>query len=192
MAILVLVLKKIESEDKTKYNTFYSNSRAEIIITESDIDDVFKSIYTTVISNIQKSLGKGSGSIIYSVIDHNIGISKYNLLAGSSYIKLPKELNHPRKDLINIQNTDDNECFKRCLVRYVHSADHNPKRITKADKDFAKKLDFKDTIFCQSLRHSQNRKKNSTDISVFGYENQEKHPICVSKKCCEEQHVDLL
>ena len=147
MAILVLVLKKIESEDKTKYNTFYSNSRAEIIITESDIDDVFKSIYTTVISNIQKSLGKGSGSIIYSVIDHNIGISKHNPLAGSSYIKLPKELNHPRKDLINIQNTDDNECFKRCLVRYVHSADHNPKRITKADKDFAKKLDFKDITF---------------------------------------------
>ena len=36
-------------------------------------------------------------------INHNINISKYNPLAGSSYIKLPKELNHPRKGLINIQ-----------------------------------------------------------------------------------------
>ena len=53
---LVLVLKKIESKDKTKYGTFYSHSEAETIINESDIDDVFKSIYTTVISNIQKSL----------------------------------------------------------------------------------------------------------------------------------------
>ena len=45
----------------------------------------------------KKFLGKNSGWIIDSVIDHNINISKYNPLAGSSYIKLPKELDHPRK-----------------------------------------------------------------------------------------------
>ena len=43
VATLALVFKKIESEDKTKYDTFYSNSKAEIIIIESDIDDVFQS-----------------------------------------------------------------------------------------------------------------------------------------------------
>ena len=73
---------------------------------------MFQSICTTIIINIQKSLGKVSGWIIDSVIDHVISISKYNLLAGSSYSKLPKELDHPRKGLINIQNNDDNECFK--------------------------------------------------------------------------------
>ena len=61
LAALVLMFKKVESEDKTKYDNFYSSSNAEIIINESDIDDVFQSIYTTIISNIQKSLGKGSG-----------------------------------------------------------------------------------------------------------------------------------
>ena len=55
MKTLVLVLKKIESEDKTKYDTFHSHSKAETIINESDIDDnVLKSVYITVISNIQK------------------------------------------------------------------------------------------------------------------------------------------
>ena len=34
------------------------------------------------------------------------------------------------------------------------------------------------------------QKKNSIGISVFGYENQDKHPIYVSKKCCEEKHVE--
>ena len=82
MTTLALVFKKIETEDKTKYDTFYSNSKAEIIINNSDIGDVFKSIYTAVISNIQKSLGKSSGWIIESVIDHTISISKYNPLAG--------------------------------------------------------------------------------------------------------------
>ena len=61
MTPLVLLFKKIESEDKTKHDNFYSSSKAEIIINESDIDDVFQSIYTTITKNIQKSLRKGSG-----------------------------------------------------------------------------------------------------------------------------------
>ena len=60
MTKLVLVFKKIEREDKTKYDNFYSSSKAEIIINESDID-VFQSIYTTIMTNIKKSLRKGSG-----------------------------------------------------------------------------------------------------------------------------------
>ena len=63
VATLVLVFKKIESKYNTKYDTFYSNSKAEIIINEIDIDDVVKSIYITVMSNMQKSLEKGSGWI---------------------------------------------------------------------------------------------------------------------------------
>ena len=61
VATLVLVFKKIESEDKAKENNFYSSSKAEVIINESDIDNVFQSIYSTIIINIQKPLGKGSG-----------------------------------------------------------------------------------------------------------------------------------
>ena len=61
---LVLVFKKIKSKDKTKYDNFYSSSKAEIIINESDIENMFKSIYTTIIANIQKSLGNGSGRLL--------------------------------------------------------------------------------------------------------------------------------
>ena len=117
ITILVLVFKRIEREDKTTYGNFCSSSKTEIIINESDIDDVFQSIYTTIIRNMQKSLGKSSYCIIDSVIDHTLSISKYNPLAGSSYTKLPKELDHQRNGLINIQNIDDNECCKWFLVR---------------------------------------------------------------------------
>ena len=81
---LVLVFKKIESKDKTKYDNFYSSSKAEIIINESDIDNVLQSIFTTIMENIWKFLGKDSGWIIDSVIDHTISTSKYNPLAGNS------------------------------------------------------------------------------------------------------------
>ena len=97
MATLILVSKKIESEDKRKYGNFYSSLKAEIIISESDIDDVFQSMYTTIVTNVRKSIGRGSVWIIDSVIDHAISISKYNPIAWSSYVKLPKELDHSKK-----------------------------------------------------------------------------------------------
>ena len=104
---------------------------------------MFKSIYNTVITNIQKSLRKGSGWIIDSVIDHDISISKYNPLAGSSYIKLPKGLDHTRKGLINIQNTDGNECFKWCLDRYLYPADHCHQELQKLAKIWQRDLILK-------------------------------------------------
>ena len=139
-----LSLKVLKNDDKTLNSNFYSNLKAETVVEESDIDDVLKSIYITVISYLQKSLGQGSGWIINSVTDHSTNISKYSSLAGTRYIKLPRELDHPKKGLINIQRIDDDECFKWCLVRYLHPVDRNPIRIAKADKDFSKWLDFKD------------------------------------------------
>ena len=106
VATLVLVFTKIESRGKTKYDNFYSSSKVEIIINESEIDDVFQSIYTYIITNIEKYLGKGSGWITDSANNHTISISKYDPLAGSSYIKLLKELDHPRNGLIKFAATD--------------------------------------------------------------------------------------
>ena len=104
---------------------------------------MFQSIYTTVITSTQKALGEVSGWFIDSAVDHTVSISKYISLAGSNYIKLQKELNHLRKDQIHIQNIDDNECFRQCLVRYLNPANHHPARVTNKDKDFAETLDFK-------------------------------------------------
>ena len=74
VATLVLVFKKIESKNKTQYDNFYSSSKVKIIINDSDIDDVFQSVYTAIIKDTQKSLEIGSGWIIDSVIDHTISI----------------------------------------------------------------------------------------------------------------------
>ena len=155
-------------------------------LTESDIDDVFKSTYIAIITNIQKCLGKGSGWIIDTVIDHTISTSRYNPLAGSSFIKLPEDLDHPRKGLISIQNTDDdNACFKWCLIRHFTPADYHSARFAKADKDFVIRLDYEDIKCPLKTRYIQKiEKKNTIGISVFGYEDKIKYPTYVSKKCC--------
>ena len=62
------------------------------------------------------------------------------------------------------------------MVRYFNPADHNPRRITKADKDFARRLDFKDKKFLVKIRDIHKiEKQNSTGIIIFGYENNEKY-----------------
>ena len=54
-------------------------------------------------------------------------------------------------------------------------------------------FDFKNIKFPVKIRDIHKiKKKNSIGISVFDYENKEKHPIYISKKCCDEKHVDLL
>ena len=68
-----------------------------------------------------------------------------------------------------------------------------PAIITKAEKDFSKRLHFIGIQFPVKVRDIHKiEKKNSIGISAFGYENKEKHPIYVSKRCCKEKHVDLL
>ena len=96
-----------------------------------------------------------------------ISISKYDPLAESSYIKLPKELDHSRKGLINIQNTHYNECFKWCFVRYLNSSDHNARRIKKADKDFAKRFNFKDIKFSVNITDIHKIKKRIPSALTF-------------------------
>ena len=43
---IVLMYKKIDSNDKTKYENSYWRSKPEIIINESYTDDLFQSMYT--------------------------------------------------------------------------------------------------------------------------------------------------
>ena len=72
--------------------------------------------------------------------------------------------------MIIIQNIDDNEYFKWCLIRYLNLVNHHPARITKSDKDFPKKisLDFKKLKVPVKVRDiHKNEKKNYIGISVL-------------------------
>ena len=65
---------------------------------------MFKSIYTSVVSIMQKDWGW----IIHSAINHNISILNYSPLPGNSSVKLNKKLDPPWKGLIHIQIIDVN------------------------------------------------------------------------------------
>ena len=58
MTTLVLAFKKIESKENQSMTISIQAQKAETIINETDIENELKSIYTTIIANTQKSLGK--------------------------------------------------------------------------------------------------------------------------------------
>ena len=135
---------------------------SEKIINESDIDDISESIYNMITSNMERFPGKGSGCIIDSVVDYTINTLKHISLSGSSYIKLPQKLDHPKKGLFNIQTIDDDdddhddgdddECFACCLIRYLHFADYNSAKIRKVDNNLVREFNFKDIKFSVKVR----------------------------------------
>ena len=100
----------------------------------------------------------------------------------SSFLKFPK-LDYPRVCLIIIQNIGDKEYFKWCLVRKLHPANNQPTRITKADKDFARKV-LKFPVEIRDIHRI--KKKNSIAISVFRYEHKERYKIYVSKNALKK------
>ena len=86
---------------------------------------------------------------------------------------------------MDIQKIDDNGCFKKCFVKYLHLVDHHSARITRADKNFAKKFDFKDIKLPVKIRDIH-------EFESFGYENKVKYSIYVLKTCREDKDVHLL
>ena len=106
--IKAVLLSKMKNSGETEYSPVYFNSLTKTIINFSrfKLDQAFQEI----IYRLENWFSNGSGWIVEEIISQYLNLSSYLPLSESTYIKLPKELNHPMKGLINIKN-DDNKCF---------------------------------------------------------------------------------
>ena len=61
------------------------------------------------------------------------------------------------------------------LVRYLHSADHDPAIIRKNDKNFRRQPDFKQINFSVKSRynHKIDKKRTVSALAIFCYEDME-------------------
>ena len=177
--------------DKTVYKTAYFNSKPQIIINNTEIPESLQLSKDQILNMIAKWISEGSGWTIESVDNHYLNIVQYQPMKGSSYIKLPQELRHHRKGLINMKN-DDNECFRWCHIRYLNPQDVHPERIKKIDKEYINQLDYSEIEFpVTTKKYNKIEKQNEININVFGYENKQPYPIYISKEKYEK-HMELL
>ena len=124
---LCVLLSKVKNSDVIEYSPVYFNS-----LTKTVIGNNFKldQCFNEVISRLENWISHGSGWIVEEIISQYLNLSSYLPLSGSTYIKLPAELNHPMKELINVKN-NDNKCFLWCYVRQLNCDGVKLCRITK-------------------------------------------------------------
>ena len=98
-----ILLKKYKLNEEIEFAPVYFNSITKLVI--NNRFELGKS-FQEILYRVDAWINNGSGWIIESIESQYINISTYKPLLGSSYIKLPTELDHPRKGLINIRNED--------------------------------------------------------------------------------------
>ena len=185
-----ITFKKIPGEDLIFKNAYFSGT-AQTIINETQINDALGYSEQIILNLIAQWISEGSGWIVELVESHYLNVVEYKPMNGSSYIKLPTELQNSKKGLINIKNKD-NECFRWCHIRHLNPQDKYPQRIKKSDKSFVNEFNYKDIEFPVTIKQiNKIEKQNNISISVFGYENEQPYPIYVSKEKFED-HMELL
>ena len=106
------------------------NSKPKTIINPQDLTPALDVNVEQIMNTIHKWISQGSAPIINSVNGHFINIIKYEPITGSSYIKLPTELQHHKHGIINPKN-NDSQCFRWCHVRHLNPQNKDPQRIKK-------------------------------------------------------------
>ena len=178
---------KKSTNNEIMYKTAYFNSKPQTIINNTEINEALQLSKQQILNITAQWISEGSGWTVESVDNHYLNTVKYEPMKGSSYIKLPEELRHHRKGLINMKN-EDNECFRWCHIRHLNPQDKNPQRIKKSDKDYINKLDYSGIDFPVNIKqYNTIENKNEININVFGYENKQPYPVYVSKEKYENQ-----
>ena len=182
---LHVTLKKNKLKDNAKYTEYagvYLNSFVKIVINENFEPSIDKS-FEEVFYMLDNWINEGSGWIIEFINSQYLNISTYiPLLGNGNFIELPKELNNPKKGLINIRN-NYNKCFLWCHVRHLNPINDHSTRIKKEDEKITDTLNYANINFPVSAKdYDKIEDKNDICINVFSYEDKVVCPIYISKK----------
>ena len=130
--LAVITMKRWKGEiDAWKFVNIYLRSDA-ITLTNNRFS--LNHAFITIFNLLDKWQGEGSGWVIDKGQDIHININNYEPLAGSSYIPTPPKLSNAKQGLINIKNTNDNECLRWCHGRMLNPTSNNPQRIKRQTK----------------------------------------------------------
>ena len=167
-------------------NNGFFKSKAREIINENDIETVISEAGNELSNRISEWISEGSGWVIKSLDKHEIDISKYKPLKGSSYLPLPEKIKN-KKATINNQNKNDNECFRWCHLAFLFPVKQNAKRISKY-KEHIDKVKYDKINFPVKIKDIP-KIENMNDIkfNVFGVDDKKSiYPLYISNKNCDK------
>lgn len=154
------------------------------------IDDAFSIILTEE----DAYQGKGSGFRLKTIDGILLSVYSYNPMGGSSYIKLPREVEN-KKSVINPQNNDQH-CFKWAIL-VKHVTGNNRYRVGENYSEHEEKYNFNGLHFPTPPQEVNIFENNNptTSINVYGLKQKKNthtvFPLKVTKDKTEDQ-FDLL
>ena len=169
----------------------YFRSKLKVITQKDAITEAYMEMNDEVLENIASYQREGSGWRFKSVKSLDIHLDRYEPLRGSSYIPLPKVLAN-KKAIINVQNVNDNECFKWAITSAIYPvASGSANRVVKY-RENSKKFDWDGISFPTTLREIDKfeRQNSTVSVNVFGYE-KEVYPLRISKRG-DDKTVNLM
>lgn len=183
-----------EEEQVAESQSVYMHSTTKVIDSENQLDSYFNNYVTLdVKSRIEDIELRGSGFTLSSIVELNVQISRYNSLAGSSYMELPKCLKS-KQAIINVKNTDQ-MCFKYAILSCLYPPKHDAQRVIKYRK-YSDKLNFAGIDFPVTLKDITKFENQNTAyaINVYMYEEDggEIRPIRLSSEVKGRKTIHLL
>ena len=146
------------------------NTDVEETFRSNDLDDLLESAYESIQAAIEKFQLRGSGWVLDRLIRLDLHIHEYNPLRATSYIPLPKELQHSKKGLINIRNKDE-KCFLWSVIAklYGNPNDHDPYRVSHYT-NYESRFNLQGINFPLKLCDIPKfERQNNISVSVYGY-----------------------
>ena len=136
-----------------------------------DLEELLDEVMKEISEKLSKYVVNGSGWVFDTILSHDLHISKYDPLIGSSYLELPKKLRNSMKGLINIKNNDE-KCFLWCHVRHLRPQERDSNRVKKEDRVVAEQLNYRGIRFPVEISQVDRvEKQNEISINIFGYTN---------------------
>ena len=182
-------------------NNGYFHSFVETITEASDMSVVFNVMTSRLIELSQQFQNQGSGWQFSKVEALDINIDPFEPLSGSSYIPLPKKI-ADKNAIINVKNSDDNQCFKWAVTSAIYTAKNHPERLNKEMRINSEKFKWSGIEFPVSLKQIDKfEKQNPFAVNVFGIEGEKVYPLRIAggrtsggavSKESEKQVIDLL
>ena len=177
---LSVLISQVKNSGEVKYSPVYFNS-----LTKTVIGDKFKldQCFNEIIYRLENWISHGSCWIVEEIVSQYLNLSSYLPLSGSTYTKLPDELKHPMKGLINIKNNED-KCFLWCHVRHLNLNGVKLCRITKKYRVIAEGLNYSGFDFPVFKKdYGKIEILNKICINVFCCENKIIYPVYLSNQC---------
>lgn len=175
--------------------SLYFGTPNVIIGLDSDLTKHFElNIVEEVMNSVETTAIQGSGFTLSRIIELVVQVAVYNPLGGSSYVKTPEKL-AKKGAIINVNNPDDNKCFKWAILSHKYSKQfRNPQRVSNY-KRYENDFNFDGIDFPVGLKdiNKFTEQNENISINVYYYDDHlhQVFPLRLSK-VVKTEHIHLL